>query len=118
VLEVTDDKVGDKVLPITNITEEQREQINQQLDSFSKEKSHFDREVLKWDDKSNDIVVLAKEMCMTIMNMTDFMRGRGEFKTTHDIIKAAKNISQNGTRLQKLGKNLSMFFFKKKKKLF
>jgi len=76
-----------------NLTKEQREQLNQQLDSFIKEKTNFDREVLKWDDKSNDIIVLAKQMCVIMMNMTDFMQGKGSFKTTLDVINAAKQIS-------------------------
>ena len=88
-------------------TKEQREEIVQQLDSFSKEKHNFEREVLKWDDKSNDIVVLAKEMCMTIMNMTDFMRGKGPYSSTKDIIKAAKLVSMIGTNLERLVNELA-----------
>ena len=92
---------------IENISEEQREQINQQLDSFIKEKTNFDREVLKWDDKSNDIVVLAKKMCVIMMKMTDFMRGRGPFTTISDIIYSAKEISALGINLEKLVKELA-----------
>lgn len=90
-----------------NLTKEQREQLNQQLDSFIKEKTNFDREVLKWDDKSNDIIVLAKQMCVIMMNMTDFMQGKGSFKTTLDVINAAKQISSLGTSLEKLVKELA-----------
>ena len=56
----------------------------------------------KWDDKGNDIIVLAKHMCMIMMEMTDFTRGRGPLKTTMDVINAAKRISENGTKLDKL----------------
>ena len=58
--------------------------------------------VSKWDDKGNDIIVLAKHMCMIMMEMTDFTRGRGPLKTTMDVINAAKRISENGTKLDKL----------------
>ena len=34
----------------------------------------FEKEVNKWDDNRNDIVVLAKEMCMMMMDMSDFTR--------------------------------------------
>lgn len=34
----------------------------------------FEREVGKWDDAGNDIIVLAKYMCMIMMEMTDFTR--------------------------------------------
>lgn len=108
-LEVTDDvteeceSLSPKPIPLdSNITEEQREEIQQQLDSFSKEKTNFERQVLKWDDKSNDIVVLAKEMCVVIMNMTDFMKGQGPYSSTTDIIKAAKLVSMIGSNLERL----------------
>ena len=69
-----------------NFSEEQREQIQRQLESFRQEKRNFDREVLKWDDKGNDIIVLAKQMCVIMMEMTDFTRGRGK-KTKSTFIK-------------------------------
>jgi catenin alpha len=106
-LEVTDDADEElnspKPMPLdSNITEEQREEIQQQLDSFSKERTNFERQVLKWDDKSNDIVVLAKEMCVVIMNMADFMKGQGPFSSSADIIKAAKLVSMIGSNLERL----------------
>ena len=43
---------------------------------FRVEKRLFDREVSKWDDNGNDVIVLAKHMCMIMMEMTDFTRGK------------------------------------------
>ena len=34
----------------------------------------FEKEVNQWDDTSNDIIVLAKEMCWMVMDMSDFLR--------------------------------------------
>ena len=34
----------------------------------------FEREVNKWDVSNNDNVVLAKEMCTMMMDMSDFTR--------------------------------------------
>ena len=90
-----------------NFPEEQREQIQRQLESFRAEKRNFDREVLKWDDKGNDIIVLAKQMCVIMMEMTDFTRGRGPLKTTMDIISAAKKISECGAKLDKLARDIA-----------
>ena len=61
-------------------------------------------QVSKWDDKGNDIIVLAKHMCMIMMEMTDFTRGKGPLKTTMDVINAAKKISEAGTKLDKLAR--------------
>lgn len=44
------------------------------MENFRTEKSKFDREVAKWDDTGNDVIVLAKQMCMIMMEMTDFTR--------------------------------------------
>lgn len=90
-----------------HLTEDQRDQITRQLESFRQEKRNFDREVLKWDDKGNDIIVLAKQMCVIMMEMTDFTRGRGPLKTTMDIINAAKKISECGVKLDKLARDIA-----------
>ena len=37
-------------------------------------------EVSKWDDNGNDIIVLAKHMCLIMMEMTDFTRGKGKLQ--------------------------------------
>lgn len=44
------------------MTEEDKLRIAQQVESFRTEKLKFDREVAKWDDTGNDIIVLAKHM--------------------------------------------------------
>lgn len=36
--------------------------------------SRLETEVSKWDDSSNDIVLLAKEICWMVMDMSDFTR--------------------------------------------
>lgn len=54
--------------------EEDKQKILQQVEFFRNEKLKFDREVAKWDDTGNDIIVLAKHMCMIMMEMTDFTR--------------------------------------------
>ena len=53
-------------------------QIAEQVEVFRVEKRKFDMEVSKWDDNGNDIIVLAKHMCLIMMEMTDFTRGKGK----------------------------------------
>ena len=105
------------------------------------EKRLFDREVSKWDDNGNDVIVLAKHMCMIMMEMTDFTRGKkvfpgimgiprlriskricwrivtfsylcvyigkGSLQTTMAVINAAKKISEAGTKLDKLARQVA-----------
>ncbi|XP_065218562.1 catenin alpha isoform X2 [Planococcus citri] len=89
------------------MTEEDKQKIAQQVEHFRSEKLKFDREVAKWDDAGNDIIVLAKHMCMIMMEMTDFTRGRGPLKTTMDVINAAKKISEAGTKLDNLTRKIA-----------
>ena len=56
------------------LPEEERMKIREQVQEFKLEKARLDREVSKWDDRGNDIVVIAKQMCMIMMEMTDFTR--------------------------------------------
>lgn len=56
------------------MTEKDRQKIEEHVECFRSEKLKFDREVAKWDDNGNDIIVLAKHMCMIMMEMTDFTR--------------------------------------------
>lgn len=57
---------------LEKLPEEEKKKIVQQVESFRNEKQKFDREVTKWDDSGNDIIVLAKHMCVIMMEMTDF----------------------------------------------
>jgi len=89
------------------LPEEDRAKIREQVEVFRIEKRAFDNEISKWDDKGNDIIVLAKHMCLIMMEMTDFTRGRGQLKTTMDVINAAKKISEAGTKLDKLARAIA-----------
>uniref|UniRef100_A0A1L8E3S0 Putative alpha-catenin n=2 Tax=Nyssomyia neivai TaxID=330878 RepID=A0A1L8E3S0_9DIPT len=89
------------------MTEEDKQKIAQQVELFRREKTTFESEVGKWDDTGNDIIFLAKHMCIIMTDMTDFTRGRGPLKTTMDVINAAKKISEAGTKLDKLTREIA-----------
>ncbi len=91
----------------TNASQEEREMMEQQMRSFETEKQNFDREVAKWDESGNDIVVMAKRMCLIMMDMADFGRGRGPLRTTMDVIGAAKKISECGSRLDRAARGIA-----------
>ena len=62
------------------VSEEEKQKIAAQVETFRTEKNKFDLEVEKWDTEGNDIIVIAKSMCMIMMEMTDFTRGKGMYK--------------------------------------
>ncbi|NXF86281.1 CTNA3 protein, partial [Eubucco bourcierii] len=59
---------------MTQLPEAEKEKIAEQVADFKKVKSRLDAEIEIWDDTSNDIIVLAKRMCVIMMEMTDFTR--------------------------------------------
>lgn len=88
------------------LPEEEKKKIQAQIDIFKVTQTRFEREVAKWDETGNDIIVLANHMCKIMMNMTDFTRGCGPLKTTMDVIKAAQEISTSGSKLNELAKQI------------
>uniref|UniRef100_A0A8C9QHT9 Catenin alpha-2 n=1 Tax=Spermophilus dauricus TaxID=99837 RepID=A0A8C9QHT9_SPEDA len=91
---------------MAQLPQEEKAKIAEQVEIFHQEKSKLDAEVAKWDDSGNDIIVLAKQMCMIMMEMTDFTRGKGPLKNTSDVINAAKKIAEAGSRMDKLARAL------------
>jgi catenin alpha len=89
------------------LPDEAKEVINTNIREFEVKKAELDREVGKWDDSSNDIIVLAKKMCMIMMQMTDFTRGTGPLKNTSDVIEAAKDIARLGNDLDALASQIA-----------
>ncbi|XP_029465577.1 catenin alpha-3 isoform X3 [Rhinatrema bivittatum] len=92
---------------MTQLPEKEKEKIAEQVADFKKVKSRLDAEIEVWDETSNDIIVLAKKMCMIMMEMTDFTRGRGPLKSTSDVINAAKSISEAGSRMDMLARQIA-----------
>ncbi|KRY74485.1 Protein humpback-1 [Trichinella pseudospiralis] len=89
------------------LPEEEKKKIQEQIDVFKVVQHKFEREVAKWDETGNDIVVLAKYMCCIMLQMTDFTRGRGPLKNTMDVINAAKKISEAGSKLNALATRIA-----------
>ncbi|XP_078421992.1 catenin alpha-3-like [Cetorhinus maximus] len=92
---------------IAELPEEERAKLAEQVADFRKVKNRLDAEIEIWDETSNDIIVLAKKMCMILMEMTDFTRGRGPLKNTSDVINAAKTISESGSRMDILVRQIA-----------
>ncbi|XP_053804572.1 catenin alpha-3 isoform X5 [Vidua chalybeata] len=97
-------KMSEIKAKMTQLPEAEKEKIAEQVADFKKVKSKLDAEIEIWDDTSNDIIVLAKRMCVIMMEMTDFTRGRGPLKHTSDVINAAKVISESGSRMDVLAR--------------
>ena len=60
---------------VRSLPEEEKQQIAAEVAVFKQEKAKLDAEITKWDETGNDIITLAKQMCIIMMEMTDFTRG-------------------------------------------
>lgn len=78
---------------------EEKAKIEKLTEGLQLEKKKLERELTKWDESGNDIIILAKKMCMMMMEMSDFTRGTGPLKTTMDVIDAAKRIAKAGAKM-------------------
>lgn len=85
-VKVQEDELNEHVEIYSVLTDPQRETMAEELAEFMAEKKRFMREVVKWDHSANEIIVLAKKMCIMMMEMTDFIRGKGPLKSTVDVI--------------------------------
>ncbi|CAB4026103.1 catenin alpha-2-like [Paramuricea clavata] len=85
-----------------NLPAEEKAKIERLSTELRSEKSRFENMLSQWDESGNEIVVLAKKMCMMMMDMSDFTRGAGPLKTTMDVITAAKRIARAGARMNQL----------------
>uniref|UniRef100_A0A8C4NHC2 Catenin (cadherin-associated protein), alpha 2 n=1 Tax=Eptatretus burgeri TaxID=7764 RepID=A0A8C4NHC2_EPTBU len=92
---------------MAQLPQEEKAKIAEQVERFQEEKIKLDAEVAKWDDSGNDIIVLSKQMCMIMMEMTDFTRGKGPLKNTSDVISAAKKIADLGSKMDKLARSIA-----------
>jgi len=89
------------------LPDEDKAKISKLAEGLKMEQNRLFTEVSKWDDQGNDIIVLAKKMCMIMMDMSDFTRGVGPLKTTMDVVKAAEKIAKYGARMNKLASEIA-----------
>jgi len=57
---------------------EEKAKIEQLTEGLKLEKKKLERELTKWDESGNDIIILAKKMCMMMMEMSDFTRYKSQ----------------------------------------
>ena len=71
------------------LPDEEKAKIYKLNEGFLLEKNRLISEVSKWDEAGNEIIVLAKRMCMIMMDMSDFTRyGRSTFEINKHCLNA------------------------------
>jgi len=90
-----------------DLPEDLKIKIQENVQEFVEEKKALDLEIGKWDENTNDIVQLSKSMCLVMMDLTDFTRGRGRLGNTSDVIDAAKRIASLGKNLDSISTSIA-----------
>ena len=70
---------------------EEKAKIEQLTEGLKLEKRKLERELTKWDQSGNDIIILAKKMCMMMMEMSDFTRWVFIYRTESNVGKTGEH---------------------------
>ncbi|CAD5223682.1 unnamed protein product [Bursaphelenchus okinawaensis] len=104
--QVSDGDADNQQRIMRHLPEETKREIKKHLSIYKVVQQNLVYEVSKWDEESNDLILLAKQMIKIMNDMTDFTNGRGPFRTTMDVINAAKEISEKGKELEKIARSI------------
>jgi catenin alpha len=69
-----------------NLPAEEKAKIERLSTELRSEKSRFENMLSQWDESGNELVVLAKKMCMMMMDMSDFTRYSGRSVTQQYVV--------------------------------
>ena len=69
---------------------------------FHVEQVRLETAVAKWDETENDVIILAKEMCVMMMDMSNFTKGEGPINKPHELIEAANKLAKSSQQLESL----------------
>ena len=89
------------------LPEAERSRILEKVEEIKTEQTRFEEEVGKWEEENNRLIVLAKVMLKIMLEMTDFTKGLGPITTSLEMIRAAQMISQAGTQLDKVAREVA-----------
>ncbi|KAE9549058.1 hypothetical protein FO519_007729 [Halicephalobus sp. NKZ332] len=103
--QISDDGDNQQLI-LRKLPEESKRKIQEQIDVFNITQRKFIHEVGKWDEAGNDLITIAKQMCLMCDDMTQFTKGRGPLKRTKDVIDTAQQIATAGNRLNSLAMDI------------
>ena len=69
---------------------------------FHVEQVRLETAVAKWDETENDVIFLAKEMCVMMMDMSNFTKGEGPINKPHELIQAANKLANSSQQLESM----------------
>uniref|UniRef100_A0A7E4ZTX2 Vinculin n=1 Tax=Panagrellus redivivus TaxID=6233 RepID=A0A7E4ZTX2_PANRE len=104
--QISNDDDNQQVI-LRKLPEDAKQVIQEHVDVFKRTQREFNTDVGKWDDAGNDLIRIAKQMCLMCDDMTQFTKGRGPLKRTADVITHAQDIATAGNRLNALATEIA-----------
>ena len=91
---------GDR--PTTSMSSGDDAHLHSLVEGLTADRQRLMKEVDRWDEQGNEIIVLAKKMCVIMMDLSHFTRGTGPLETRRDVINAADQIAKQGKEMTEL----------------
>lgn len=84
---------------LTSLPQSEFARLETARNEFTVEQIRLEKEVSKWDETENDIIFMAKDMCMMMLDMSDFTKGVGPIHNANDLISTTDNLAGTAERL-------------------
>jgi catenin alpha len=91
---------------IATLPESEQMKLARESEALQEEHAKLQTEASKWVEVSSDsdLIILARELCSMMMDMSDFTRGQGPLRGADDVIQTALDIVRAGDLLSTLAK--------------
>ena len=80
----------------------QKSRLESARQEFQVQQERLESTVAKWDETENDVIFLAKDMCVMMMDISDFTKGEGPVHSPNDLIEIASELARSSQHLGEL----------------
>ena len=87
---------------LSNLSPPEKTRLASARQEFHLQQIKLETAVNKWDETENDVIFLAKEMCVMMMDMSDFTKGEGPIHRPQELIETANKLAYSSHQLESL----------------
>ena len=87
---------------LSNLSPPEKNRLASARQEFHLQQIKLETAVSKWDETENDVIFLAKEMCVMMMDMSDFTKGEGPIHKPQELIETASKLANSSHQLDSL----------------
>ena len=87
---------------LSNLSPPEKIRLASARQEFHLQQIKLETTVNKWDETENDVIFLAKEMCVMMMDISDFTKGEGLIHRPQELIETASKLADSSHQLESL----------------